>query len=440
MLNNQPMDRLIQPFQRFVSREASGGILLLICTFIALLWSNIDLHSYEKIWETHFIVGVQGFMLDKSLHFWVNDALMAIFFFVVGLEIKHSLIAGELASIKQASLPVMAAIGGMLVPAGIYIAMNFGTEGMRGWGIPVATDIAFSLGILALLGSRAPISLKIFLTACAIVDDIGAVVIIALFYTEAITWIYVGLGGGTLVALTLLNILGVRNIYIFIGLGIIVWISFMQSGIHSTVAGVALAATIPLNVRLVRLDLQRFVIKIKGLIRQFDERGDTGPRVLTTPHQTEKSERASKDVGSSLQRLEHSIHPWVAFGIMPLFALANAGVVLDAGIIQNIFEPVAFGIILGLVVGKPLGIFLFTWLSIKLGIGHMPPGVGWFHILGVSLLAGVGFTMSLFIADLAFVSIEYSSQSKIAILLGSLIAGSAGYFLLRLFSSNIDRS
>ena len=437
MLNNQPMDRLIQPFQRFASREASGGILLLICTLIALIWSNINLHSYEKIWETHLIVGVQGFMLDKSLHFWVNDALMAIFFFVVGLEIKHSLIAGELASIKQASLPVMAAIGGMLVPAGIYIAMNFGTEGMRGWGIPVATDIAFSLGILALLGSRAPISLKIFLTACAIVDDIGAVVIIALFYTEAITWIYVGLGGGTLVALTLLNILGVRNIYIFIGLGIIVWISFMQSGIHSTVAGVALAATIPLNVRLVRLDLQQFVIKVK---KQFKGPEGTVPRVSTTPHQNEKLEKVSNNVEHSLQRLEHSIHPWVAFGIMPLFALANAGVVIDAGFIQNVFEPVAFGIILGLVVGKPLGIFLFTWLSIRLGIGRMPEDIGWFHILGVSLLAGVGFTMSLFIADLAFVSVEYSSQAKIAILMGSLIAGLSGYFLLKLFSSNIDRS
>ena len=437
MLNNQPMDRLIQPFQRFASREASGGILLLICALTALIWSNINLHSYEKIWETHLIVGVQGFMLDKSLHFWVNDALMAIFFFVVGLEIKHSLIAGELASIKQASLPVMAAIGGMLVPAGIYIAMNFGTEGVRGWGIPIATDIAFSLGILALLGSRAPISLKIFLTACAIVDDIGAVFIIALFYTDTIAWIYVGLGGGILVALTLLNILGVRNIYIFIGLGIIVWISFMQSGIHSTVAGVALAATIPLNVRLVRLDLQQFVIKVKN---QFKERGDTEPRVSTTPHQNEKSERVSKNIAHSLQRLEHSIHPWVAFGIMPLFALANAGVVIDAGLIQNIFEPVAFGIILGLVVGKPLGSFLFTWLSIRLGIGRMPEDIGWFHILGVSLLAGVGFTMSLFIADLAFVSVEYSSQAKIAILMGSLIAGLSGYFLLKLFSSNIDRS
>ena len=437
MLNNQPMDRLIRPFQRFASREASGGILLLICTLIALIWSNINLHSYEKIWDTHLIVGVQGFMLDKSLHFWVNDALMAIFFFVVGLEIKHSFIAGELASIKQASLPVMAAIGGMLVPAGIYIAMNFGTEGVRGWGIPIATDIAFSLGILALLGSRAPISLKIFLTACAIVDDIGAVFIIALFYTDTIAWIYVGLGGGILVTLTLLNILGVRHIYIFIGLGIIVWISFMQSGIHSTVAGVALAAIIPLNVRLVRLDLQQFGMKVKKL---FKERGGTEPRASTTPHQNEKLERVSKNAAHSLQRLEHSIHPWVAFGIMPLFALANAGVVIDAGLIQYIFEPVAFGIILGLVVGKPLGIFLFTWLSIRLGIGRMPEDIGWFHILGVSLLAGVGFTMSLFIADLAFVSVEYSGQAKIAILLGSLIAGLSGYFLLRLFNSNINRS
>ena len=440
MLDNQPIERLILPFQRFASQEASGGILLLICTLIALIWSNIDLQSYEKIWETHLSIGLQDFMLDKSLHFWVNDALMAIFFFVVGLEIKRSLIAGELASVKQASLPVMAAIGGMLVPAGLYIAVNFGTEGVRGWGIPMATDIAFSLGILALLGSRAPLSLKVFLTAFAIVDDIGAVFVIALFYTESIAWMYVSLGGAILIALTLLNILGVRNIYIFLGLGIIVWISFMQSGIHSTVAGVAVAATIPLNVR---LDLQQFVIKIKGLISQFERQGDTGSRVLTTPHQKEileELERASKDVESPLQRLEHSIHPWVAFGIMPLFALANAGVVLDSRLTQIIFEPVAFGIILGLIVGKPVGIFLFTWLSIRLGIGRMAEDIGWLHIVGVSLLGGVGFTMSLFIADLAFISPEYSNQAKTAILLASLVVGLSGYLLIKLFNSNINRS
>ena len=365
---------------------------------------------------------------------------MAIFFIVIGLENKRALIAGELASIKQASLPVMAAIGGILVPAGLYIAMNFGTEGVRGWGIPMATDIAFSLGILALLGSRAPLSLKVFLTAFAIVDDLGAVFVIALFYTESIAWMYVGLGGGVLIALVLLNILGVRNIFIFIVLGIIVWFSFMQSGIHSTIAGVALAATIPLNVR---LDFQQFVIKVKELIRPFEQRVETGPRVLTTPHQKQILKElaiASKDVESPLQRLEHSIHPWVTFVIMPLFALANAGVVLGGNLMQTIFEPVAFGIILGLVIGKPVGIFLFTWLSIRFGIGRMAEDIGWLHVLGVSLLGGVGFTMSLFIAELAFASPEYSSQSKTAILLASLIAGLSGYFLLRLFNSNINRS
>jgi len=214
----------------------------------------------------------------------------------------------------------------------------------------------------------------------------------------------------------------------------------MQSGIHSTVAGVAVAATIPLNVR---LDLQQFVIKIKGLISQFERQGDTGSRVLTTPHQKEileELERASKDVESPLQRLEHSIHPWVAFGIMPLFALANAGVVLDSRLTQIIFEPVAFGIILGLIVGKPVGIFLFTWLSIRLGIGRMAEDIGWLHIVGVSLLGGVGFTMSLFIADLAFISPEYSNQAKTAILLASLVVGLSGYLLIKLFNSNINRS
>ena len=430
-----PIDRLVLPFQRFAAREASGGILLLVCTVAALIWANVGGHNYEDVWETHLIIGIRDFLLDEPLHFWVNDALMAVFFFVVGLEIKRSLVAGELASVRRAALPVIAAFGGMVVPAAFYLALNIGASGARGWGIPMATDIAFSLGVLALLGSRAPLSLKVFLTAFAIVDDIGAVAVIAVFYTESISWAHLAVGGGLLVVLTAINWIGVRSPLVYAIVGIVIWVAFLKSGIHATVAGVALAATIPLKVR---INADQFVARGRALLDEFQQAGLSGHNVLTTVQQKaalEELESASKDVESPLQRLEHFLHPWVAFGIMPLFALSNAGVILDDTLADILTKEVALGVMLGLIVGKPVGIFMFTWIAIKSGIVTMPHGINWRQILGVAWLGGIGFTMSIFITGLAFDDAALVSQAKIGILVASLIAGAGGYLILRSVSA-----
>ena len=430
------IDRLMSPFQRFAAEEASGGILLLGCTVAALIWANSAFeHSYDVLWDTRLTIGFRHFLLDEPLHFWINDALMAVFFFVVGLEIKRSVILGELASFRQAALPVVAAIGGMVVPAAFYLALNPSGEGADGWAIPMSTDIAFSLGVLALLGSRIPIALKVFLTAFAIVDDIGAVIVIAVFFTETISWVNLAVGGGLLGALVLMNVIGVRNPVVYAIVGIVVWVSFFKSGIHPTVAGILIAMTIPLKVR---INPEQFVARAKALIDEFAADGDAGPRrgdlALTTVRQRsalEELEIASKEVESPLQRLEHSMHPVVAFAIMPLFALANAGVLLGEDVFELLTTPVSLGIMLGLVIGKPLGIGIFAWLSVKTGLAFLPQGIPWKQILGVACLGGVGFTMSIFVGGLAFTDDTLITESKLGILVASIVAGAAGYLILK---------
>lgn len=430
------IDRLLSPFQRFAAEEASGGILLLACTVAALIWVNSTFeHSYDGIWESHLTIGFRHYLLDEPLHFWINDALMAVFFFVVGLEIKRSIILGELASFKMAALPVVAGFGGMVVPAALYLALNAGGEGADGWAIPMSTDIAFSLGVVALLGSRVPTPLKLFLTAFAIVDDVGAVVVIAIFFTDTISLANLAVGGGLLIALVAMNVIGLRSPVVYAIVGFVVWVSFFHSGIHPTVAGVLIAMTIPLRVR---INPEQFVEQGRALLDKFASEGENGARrgdlALTTVKQRaalEELEIVSREVESPLQRLEHSLHPIVAFGIMPLFALANAGVLFKGDVIGLFTTPVSMGIILGLVVGKPLGIGIFSWIAVKSGLAYMPKGVTWTQIVGVAFLGGIGFTMSIFVTGLAFTDATLITESKLGILVASIVAGVAGYLLLR---------
>ena len=437
-----PIDRLLIPVQRFTHQEAAGGIVLLIAAIAALALANSPLkQAYYDVWETHLAIGFQDFLLDKSLHFWINDALMAVFFFVVGLEIKRSLLLGELASIRRAAFPIVAAVGGMVVPAVVYLLFNNQGEAARGWGIPMSTDIAFSLGVLALLGSRAPLSLKVFLTAFAIVDDIGAITVIAIFFTETINWANLGVGMGLLVLLVVLNLSGVRSTMVYLLISVVIWVSFFESGVHATVSGVLIAMTIPLRVR---IDPEQFVLRGRALMDIFEQEGSGGARrgslALMTERQRgalEELEDASKEVESPLQRLEHILHPWVAFAIMPLFAFSNAGIFLGGGAAEALGSSVTIGIIIGLVVGKPIGILLFAWLAVKSGIASLPRDISWLQILGAALLGGIGFTMAIFVTGLAFVDESLVLQSKLAILIASLATGALGYLIIR-FSRQIE--
>ena len=431
-----PIDHVTRPVQRFMHREAAGGIVLLVAAVGAFALANSPLsQGFRDIWDTHFVIGIHEFRYDKTFHHWINDALMAVFFFVVGLEIKRSLVLGELASMRRAALPLFAAIGGMVVPAALYILLNGSGEASRGWGIPMATDIAFSLGVLALLGSRAPLSLKIFLTAFAIVDDIGAIAVIAVFYTDAISWANLGIGMGLLIFLVVLNVSGVTNTLVYLIVSILVWIAFFESGIHATISGVLIAMTIPMRVQ---IDTQQFVRRGRMLMDIFEDDGPNTTRrghfALTTTRQRgvlEELEEASKDVESPLQRLEHFLHPWVAFVIIPVFALANAGVSLGDVGLDGLTSTVTLGILLGLVIGKPAGIVFFSWLAVRLGIASIPRDIGWLQIIGASLLGGIGFTMSIFITGLAFVDESLIAQSKLAILIASLAAGGIGFLIIR---------
>lgn len=388
-----PIERIVAPFRRFLELQAASGILLMFCALLALIWANSGwADSYERLWQTKFTIGYGEALLSKPLLLWVNDGLMAVFFLLVGLEIKRELTNGELASVRRAILPAAAAVGGMLVPAGIFAVMNRGSEAIAGWGIPMATDIAFSLGVLAVLGSRAPITLKVFLTAVAIVDDLGAVAVIAVFYTDQIHWLL--LAGALLFWLmaVVFGRMGGRHPMVFILLGAAMWFCMLKSGVHATIAGVLLAMAIP------------------GwkLAHESDE---------------------------ATEVWEHALHPWVAFIIMPVFALANAGVIIGEGFGAALMSAQALGIICGLVIGKPVGIFLFSWLTVKAKLADMPSGMTWNHLLGVGLLAGIGFTMSLFVAELAYPGdARLLNIAKAGILSASIVAAILGYVYIRIFA------
>lgn len=426
------IDNIVNPFQRFFKIEASGGIVLLLFTVVALVWANSPWgHIYSKLWHYEFTIGViDKFSISKDILHWVNDGLMAIFFFVVGLEIKRELVAGELSSVKKASLPIAAAIGGMVVPAVVYVIINTDPSTEIGWGIPMATDIAFSLGILSLLGKRVPIALKVFLVAFAIVDDLGAILIIALFYSEQIFWNYLFIGLALILVLVLFNRMKINSIPPYMVVGWIIWYLFLKSGIHPTIAGVLIAFTIPMK-RSIRLGL--FKDKMQNSLDSFCEFPNQKNKLTLTHEQLAAIDTMEAEifrVQSPVQRLEHNLHKFVTYVVMPLFALTNAGVILRSASFANVFSDLSGVIELSLVFGKMIGIFAFSWIAVKIGVAALPERVKWSHIISLGFLGGMGFTMSLFISNLAFHSDSLLNPAKIGILTGSLIAGVIGYISL----------
>ena len=430
--NKTTIEKLTYPIQEFLHQEASGGILLIIATVIALAWANSSFaDSYHHLWHTYVKIDVGGVGLNYSLHHWINDGLMVIFFFVVGLEIKRELLVGELSSVKKAALPIAAALGGMIFPALIYTLFNLGSESASGWEIPMATDIAFVVGILALLGNRVPLALKIFILALAIVDDLGAVLVIAIFYTSNISLTSLMIAGGLIVLLIAMNRLGIRNLLVYTFVGIALWLAFLKSGVHATVAGVLLAFTIPVSSR---INTMKFKKETESLIKEFDNAGEHGEDVLTNSERlsiVDQIENNCEKILTPLQRFEHGLHPWVSFFIMPVFALANAGVAVSDELGSALTHPVSIGIVLGLFLGKQIGIFSFSYIAVKLKLASEPEGVSWKKIYAASVLAGIGFTMSLFIANLAFNSPELLNISKVGILAGSLLSGIVGFIILK---------
>jgi len=418
-------------FQEFFRLEASGGIILIVMTLAALILANSSqADAFFGLWETKLTFGFGSWQLSKPIILWINDGLMAIFFFVVGLEIKREIIAGDLASPRRAALPLAAALGGMIVPALLYTAVNLGQESIGGWGIPMATDIAFALGVLALLGSRAPLPLKVFVTALAIVDDIGAVLVIALFYTAEIAWSSLLIGALIFILLIVLNRAHVTHTWPYALLGIGLWLALLYSGVHATIAGVLVAITIPARAK---VDVASFLAKSKQALQAYEDACCDDSVLAEAGKQSAARilELASESVESPLQRLEHSLHPWVIYAIMPIFALANAGVTFGGSDLTSaLTSPIALGVMMGLIFGKPLGIVGFSWLAIRLGLAELPTGLRMRHLIGGGFLAGIGFTMALFIANLAFPGSAFLDNAKIGILMASLLAGIVGSAIL----------
>lgn len=418
-------------FQQFTRLQASSGILLLAATLLALIWANSPWSdSYFELWETYLSISLGGLSLKESLLHWVNDGLMVIFFFVVGLEIKREVLVGELASLRRATLPLMAAIGGMLLPALIYVAFNAGAPGQDGWGTPMATDIAFMLGLLTILGSRVPLSLKVFFTALAIADDLGAVLVIALFYSGEIHWVALVVAALILAGLIVLNRVGIRQPLPYALLGVGLWLAFFESGLHPTIAGVLLAMTIPATTQ---VQAEAYMAQCTSALGGLG--GNAAAQASASASRNQQAaaqtlEVIAERIQSPLQRLERSLNPWVAYLIVPIFAFANAGVDVRGNLLDALTSPIALGIIAGLVLGKSVGITFFAWLAIKLRLAELPVGVTWWQLFSASWLAGIGFTMSLFIAGSAFASPESLAAAKIAILAASLLASTIGFTLL----------
>jgi len=385
MSNNMPVTAI----KEFLKLEAAGGIVLVGAAALAMIMANSVLSdTYEAVLKIPVAIQVGALVIAKPLLLWINDGLMAVFFFLIGLEIKREVLQGELSTVAQASLPGVAAVGGMVVPALIYVLFNLGNaDALRGWAIPAATDIAFALGVLALLGRRAPPTLKIFLLALAIMDDLGAIIIIALFYTAHLSWLSLALGGAGILALIVLNFLGITRVAAYVLVGVAVWVCVLKSGVHATLAGVTVAFCIPLRAR-------------------------------------------NAEGNSPLEHLEHILHPWSAFLILPIFAFANAGVSLQGMSLDSLFSGIPLGIAAGLFIGKQIGVFGFTYGAVRIGICEMPPATKWVQIYGLAMLTGIGFTMSLFIGTLAFEDIDHAAPVRLGVLSGSLLSAVCGYLLL----------
>lgn len=428
-----PVDKwIINPIQRFINNSTTSGIVLFSSAFLAIILSNSPWsHEFHELWELKFSIGFNGHFINKNLHHWINDGLMAVFFFVVGLELKREIVAGELRNPKSAILPIAAAIGGMLLPATIYLMFNPSGSTADGWGIPMATDIAFALGVLYLLGNKVPLSLKIFLTVLAIVDDIGAVLVIAFFYTSDINFVSLATGGIFMLILIISNLIGIRNTiyYAIIGIGGL-WLAFLMSGVHATIAAVLAAMTIPVNVK---VSEKEYTKRIKNLIFKFEEE-EPNNNPAVTPNQLhiiQDIRDYSKNALTPLQRLELRMYPLVAFIIMPIFALSNAGIILSSDSLNQIMSPVFFGVFVGLLVGKVLGVYGIVSILLKFKWVTLPHGMNKVHLLGVGFLAAIGFTMSLFIGGLAFIDKVHIEEAKMGVLFASVLASFAGFFIIK---------
>jgi len=427
------IDKILKPVERYVHGESTAGIVLLISAVIAMIWANSAWSdSYHHLWEYKISIQAGEYGISKTLHEWINDGLMALFFFVIGLELKREIMAGELSDMGKAILPLIAALGGMLLPALIYFLFNPGGPQSNGWGIPMATDIAFALGIMSLLGNRVPLSLKIFLTALAIADDIGAVLVIAFFYTSDISMLSLGIGALFLVLLLAANYIGVRSTLFYGLVGIAgVWLAFLMSGVHATIAGVLAAFAIPARTK---IDEEKFIQVLEDQLREFHAIPPNDVTLLEPAQYKviEKINRLTKAAGTPLQKLEYKLHSWVSYLVMPLFAFSNSGITLHVGFLNDVLSSsITLGILMGLVVGKFVGVLIFCWVAVKTKITALPYGVTWKQIIGVALLAGIGFTMSLFITTLAFKDVRLVTDAKLGIFIASIISGAAGYFVLK---------
>lgn len=430
LLPREPIDRLIAPFKQFMHVEAASGIVLMVCTVIALILANSPAgHAFHAIWETPIGFRIGGLDLTHSLHHWINDALMALFFFVVGLEVKREVTIGELRDVRKATLPVVAAIGGMVFPALVYLVFQFGKEGQHGWGIPMATDIAFVVGCMAVMGSRVPNGLRIMLLTLAIVDDIGAILVIAFGYTSGIEFGPLIWAAGGIILTWIANRIGVRGFTVYVLLGVFVWLAFFLSGIHATIAGVIMGLMTPTKAYLSENRFAEVLERATNVLKggewsQMDHRGK----------KLQQFRRATREIMSPGEYLESSLHPWVGFVIMPLFAFANAGVVIELSALSS---PISVAVIAGLVIGKPLGIVLASWLAIKTGIARLPDGVNWHLLLAGGLLGGIGFTMALFVSSLAM-GPELLDEAKLGVLAGSVISMLAGIALIWIYGAEVS--
>lgn len=430
------MKPIKNPILRFINLETTSSIILLVVSIIAIIWANSSYgYVYEALWNHKFTIGFADtdFYLVKPLILWINDGLMAIFFFVIGLEVKREVLAGELTTLRKASLPIFAAIGGMVFPVLIFLVLNEGKIGADGWGIPMATDIAFTLGILKLLGNRVPLGLKIFLTAFAIVDDIGAVLVIAIFYSANIQWDLIVYAMLIFSVLAILSFKEIYSKYFYFIMGFVVWLLFLKSGIHPTIAGILMAFTIPIQRK---VNLKEYLIVLTSQLNFFKEDKNQVEKLLNKKQleAIDIIENSTENIQSPLQNIEHSMHGWVSYIIMPIFALANAGVILSFEGLENTSH-VTINIALALVFGNAIGIMLMSYIGIKLKLAVLPKKVNYLQLLGVSCLGGLGFTMSLFISNLAFTDQSLIAASKMGIIIGSIIAGTLGYAILR-FSLN----
>jgi NhaA family Na+:H+ antiporter len=434
-----PVKDLLLPFERFITNESSSSILLIFSVIIAIIIANTALGTfYFNFFETPFRIGFGDFVLEKPLLLWINDGLMAIFFFLVGLEIKRELLTGELSEYELVKLPFFAAIGGIVVPIILYVSFNFGQPSLNGWAIPMATDIAMVLGLLAIFGRRVPLYLKIFVTSMAIIDDIASILVIAIFFTSSMKIDYLFLAIALIVVLFLMNRLRIRQSYIYMIVGVILWFAFLKSGIHATITGIILALMIPATKK---LDIHDFRVLTQSVVNTlvYDDPShdpNISPEVYLASIQT--LEQGCHDIQPPLFRLENFLSAWVSFLIIPLFAFANSGLVLESFNISTLFNSQSLGVIIALVIGKPLGVTLFTWFSVKQGYTKLPEEISWRMLHSVTWLAGIGFTMSFFISTLAFSDPSVIVDAKISILIASVIAAIVGLGLLNKFLPVID--